>query len=390
MKVYGKVGYDTCRKKIPRIKNSLPSKFPVFSIVIPSYGGLGNIPQIVERIREKYTPDEVEIVLVVEGLKENEEKKVEELREKYDVKALVSKERLGKVNALNKGIKASKGDVLIFIDSDAEPLCDIVECVKEALSKGDFGSGVIVLDAKNLLQRMERLDYLNINTIVKLMSKDGICIGLNGAFIFAKREVVEKLNGFAHEIVEDVDFGIRASDAGFKPVFINKPCVKTTGPETLYGWFKQRKRWAIGGAAVVLRHLKTILKWWRYVFKNFALSYSAFIIYLLILLLPNGYLEKAVTTILAGVSWLFPPIIPFLYLGMMYFGIRSILAVFIGFFMYLVSLFFQLRMFKWKISPVDPIVYFFLYGPMWFLMTLGALVYVLIKRGNVRISGWKV
>ena len=369
---------------------TVPISSTVFSVIIPSYGGLGNIPEIVKEVRKNHPPADTEIVLVLEGLSKEDKERVKELEKKYKVRALVSEKRLGKVRALNKGIKASKGDVLIFIDSDSRPLCDIVACVADAIKEGDFGSGIINLRAENLLQRMERLDYLNINTIVRLMTRDNICIGLNGAFIFAKREVMEKLGGFAPEIVEDVDFGIRASAAGFKPVFINKQCVETTGPNTIASWFKQRKRWAIGGAACILKHLRTILGWWRYVFKNFALAYPAFIVYLLLLLFPNGYLEKLATTLLSGISWLFPPLIPLIYFGIIYFGARSIVTLIIGFLAYLLAVFFQARAIGWRLSPIDPVIYFFVYGPIWFMLTVGALVYVLIKGLNVKVSGWKV
>ncbi len=360
------------------------------SIVIPSYGGLGRIPENVQLIREKYGHKDVEIIIMLEGLSDEAEKKAKELANKYKLEVVISRERKGKVNALNEGISHSHGDAVIFIDSDAKIVGDIVTYVREALKNGDFGSGVILFRARNLLQRMENIDYLGINTIVYFMTKDNYSIGLNGAFIFAKKEVLDKIGGFAHEIVEDIDFGIRASEAGFRPVFIKKPCVETTGPATIKGWFKQRKRWAVGGAAVILKHLRAILRRWKVTLKNTILAYPAFAIYLLLFLLPNAYVEKLATTVLTYVTLLFPPILPLMYILLAYFGVRNLFLLGLGFIAYLGTLLWQKSIFQWKLHPADPLLYYFIYGPIWFMMTLGALLYVLIKGRNVTVSGWKV
>ena len=90
----------------------------LLSIIIPVYNGEKTISQCLEsiiKVFRKYK-NEVEIIVVNDGSKDNTIKKVKEVN--YSNLRLISKSNRGVSSARNRGIKAAVGNYIWFIDSD--------------------------------------------------------------------------------------------------------------------------------------------------------------------------------------------------------------------------------------------------------------------------------
>ena len=359
-----------------------------FSVIIPAFKDLGYTEEI---IRKLSGPD-VEFIVTADLLSERDKRKLRELAEDFPVKLDLSDERRGKVRSLNKAISMAEGDVFVFIDSDSRVLRkDLLKLVEDALKEGDFGSGVILLRGNSFIENMARIDYVAIDTSMYVGAKHKFSVGLNGAFIYAKREVVEALDGFAPEIIEDVDFAIRASLKGYRPVFIKEPCVETGTPRTWRGWYKQRRRWVVGGGAMLLKFWRKALPHARSVLPQIFCVNPVLIVFLPIFLLPDQLIYKLVLFVSTLLAAVFPPLIPFLYASIVYGFARQLLLIILGFAVIWLWFWYWAKRFRFKRFKKRHIpLYYFIYGPIWSALTVVWLIYTIIKRGRVTLPDWKV
>ncbi len=360
---------------------------PRFSVLIPAYKELGYTAENIEKLARQ---GDVEFLVAPQALSEEELDELKSLARRYPLRLFIYDEAVGKVAAVNEMIKHAQGDILIFVDSDTKIVNErLLDDVEEALKRGDFGSGVILTKGKGVLKGGIKVDYLNISAVLFLQSLVGFSFGLNGAFFFAKKKVVNELNGFAPMIVEDVDFGIRASEKGFRFVFIDKPCAVTDSPDTWKGWVKQRKRWYMGGVQAIIVHWKKIASR-PHIAALQTLAYApALPVYLSFLFLPNQYLEKIVVLLSSALVIPFGGLLPLFYVASLYLATKYLAVFLAGYPALLVWTMYWKKRWKVGISLKDTLAYYFVYAPLSFVLMMAATVQTLLKR-KIRAEDWVV
>ncbi len=359
-----------------------------FSVVLPAYKDLGHVVDNIKRLAR----EDVEFIVAADLLSEEDRKTLEALAERYPLKLDLSDERRGKVAALNSAIERAEGDIIVFVDSDARVVHpDLLGAIEKALERGDFGSGIILLRGESFFEKMARIDYISINASMYIGAKYGFSIGLNGAFIYAKRRVVDELGGFAREIIEDVDFALRASLKGFKPVFIEEACVETGAPSTLRGWYKQRKRWVIGGAVLLKKYWRRVLPHIKAAAPQVFAVNPVMVLLTPILLLPSHIFYTLLLILASVLASIFPPLLFLLYMSIAYGFAKQIFLVLAAFAIVFFWYWYWGRRFRFKGFKKRHIIpYFFVYGPVWSALTAVWVIITLAKGGNVTLKDWKV
>ena len=368
-----------------------PCYVPRFSVLLPAYRDLGSVFETIERLFSEER--DVEFVVGADLWSEGGLRRLEELSRRIPVKITASRERRGKVRALNDMIRMAEGEILVFIDSDVRIVSrGLLEAVGRALERGEFGGGRIQVRGETILERFVRIDYLGINAAIRTQELSGVSFGVNGAFMFAKREVVERIGGFLPVLTEDSDFGYRASEAGFRPVFAGDAVVETSAPKTLKEWFRQRVRWAIGGVQAARIHEKFH---WGHPLES-ALQATAmfpFWIPFLVLLLAPGALASRLLAVLASLASTQSQIIAVLaWLGWIGTIFAHPAVSVIGFAFTFLWWEYWKRELKFEgINPLDYVGYYFLYAPLWAAVLLGAIAYVAVCGPEIEsCCGWKV
>ncbi len=364
---------------------------PRFSVLLPAYRDPGSVFETIERLFSE--EKDVEFVVGADLWNEEDLQRLKDLSRNIPIKLSASDERRGKVRALNDMIRMAEGEILVFIDSDVRIVSQgLLKAVGLALGRGDFGGGKIQIHGETILERFVRIDYLGINAAIRTQEMSGVSFGVNGAFMFAKREVVERIGGFRPVLTEDSDFGYRASEAGFRPVFAGDAVVETSAPKTLKEWFRQRVRWAIGGVQAARIHEKFHR---RHPFES-ALQATAmfpFWIPFLVLLLAPGALASR---LLAGLASLAPTqsqiIAVLAWLGWIGTIFAHPAVSVVGFAFTFLWWEYWKRELKFEgITPLDYIGYYILYAPLWAAVLLGAIAYVAVRGPNIEsCCGWKV
>ena len=174
------------------------------SIVIPNYNGSKTILKTIKSIPKKY-----ETIVVDDCSTDGSVKLIEK---KYpNVKIIKLNKNKGAANARNVGIKKSKGDIILFIDSDMWFSRNAIDNLVKSASKADITFPKIVYENKQVMYPLFKIEkqYPHIT----------------GCFLI-KRKALGKLDQHFDEnygtYLEDYDFFIRCSLAGSKAKYIDK------------------------------------------------------------------------------------------------------------------------------------------------------------------------
>lgn len=112
----------------------------MISIILPTYNEKGNIVPLIQEIFQGLTK-EIEVIVVDDDSPDNTWQEVERLKETQGHLYLIRRiDRRGLVSALKEGIAASKGEVVVWLDSD---LSMPPQKIKELLSGIDQGYDVV-------------------------------------------------------------------------------------------------------------------------------------------------------------------------------------------------------------------------------------------------------
>jgi glycosyltransferase involved in cell wall biosynthesis len=147
-------------------------KSPLISIIIPVYNTEKYLAKCLENVINQ-TYKNIEIVVVNDGSSDNSIKIINEFREKDTRFILIEQSNHGISNARNSGIKASKGEYIVFIDSDDwvdlemceqlvnainEHEVDIVFCSYLREFRNGFNKPRYILDKERIFDKNESTD----------------------------------------------------------------------------------------------------------------------------------------------------------------------------------------------------------------------------------------
>ena len=186
---------------------------------------------------------------------------------------LISVAEKGAGPARNGGVAASVGEVLAFLDSDCVPEPQWIAEGLAALEKHDVvgGSVGIFVDAPDRLTATEAFEIVFAFQVERYLEREGFVVSAN---LFCRRDVFDRVGGFATEVSEDVDWCHRASAQNFRIGFARKA---TVGHPARRSWAELKRKWArINSQTFMLkrRNRSGKLLW---AFKCFLLPVSALV-----------------------------------------------------------------------------------------------------------------
>jgi len=170
----------------------------------------------------------------------------------------------GKAAALNEVFPESTGDLVVVLDADtviSKNFCDSIVAHFEDPSVGAVAGNVKVGNRRNLLTRLQALEYLISLTLDRAsQSQVGIVSVVPGAAGAFRRTAIEQVGGWPERtLVEDTDLTIALHRAGWKITYEPRAVSLTEVPETVPEVVKQRSRWIYGTSQVVSVNFETVL-----------------------------------------------------------------------------------------------------------------------------------
>lgn len=267
------IGGFLWRRKVLRERYNIPEhKLPSVSVLIPARNEEKVIGKLIESIAQmNYPKEKLEIVVINDGSEDRTEEIVKNYASHDErVKILnIPKEESGrgKSEALNKGLKISKNDVIAVYDADNIPEPDSLYKLCSALVNdkklaGCVGKFRAYNKERNLLTRLINIESIAFQWIIQagrwFFMKISFIPGTN--FVIWK-SVLEELGGWdINALTEDSELTFRIYEKGYRIKFLPLVASWEQEPEKLGTWIRQRTRWAMGNSYIISKYLKKIFR----------------------------------------------------------------------------------------------------------------------------------
>lgn len=244
------------KRKIKR--GEIAKKYnPCVSVIIPAWNeGVGIQTTIGSVLAATY--NNIEIIVVNDGSKDDTEKKVKELIRKQ--KSVLSNGKIikyfyqpnsGKGTALNLGIKKSTGEIILTMDADSahdsKTIENLVKYFQDPTIDAVVGN-VKVAHNNTIVGTLQKLEYtfgFYFKRVHSLFNAEYIFGGACAAF--RKKTTFSAIGLFdTQNKTEDIEYSMRTKLYGLKSVYAEDVVAFTEGASDLKGLFKQRLRWKKG------------------------------------------------------------------------------------------------------------------------------------------------
>jgi len=236
-------------------KNKSLKIFPRISLIVPAFNEAKTIQSCVQSLQELNYPN-YEVIVVDDGSTDNT---FEEASRCTGVK-IIRQENQGKPKALNNGINASTGEIIVTVDADTTIDKDALGQIAKRFSSneklGAVAGNVKVNPERKIINAVQSAEYATgINLIRKGQSVLGCVMIVPGPIAALKREAVEKVGCFSDDtFAEDFDITAKILKAGYRVEYEEKSLAYTDAPKNTEDLIKQRRRWYRGMMQVLDKH----------------------------------------------------------------------------------------------------------------------------------------
>ena len=240
------------------------------SFIVPAFNEEKTITDTIKAISNIDYDNIKEIIIVNDGSKDNTLRVVNSLKNKYANLRVIDKKNSGKADSINYALKYVLGEVVIVVDADSYP-------DKESLKKmlgffdnpevGAVTATCIPRNSKTKFEKMQAIEYRAIALTRKLLEFIESIYVVPGTLAVYRKKALMQTKGFdTKNMTEDVEMTWHLSKLGWKVRMCLNAYVTTEVPNKIKAWYKQRRRWALGG-------LQTIDKYKKSMFSNGMLGY---------------------------------------------------------------------------------------------------------------------
>jgi len=238
---------------------------PTVSVIVPCYNEGVVIESAIRSLLNLQYPA-VEIVVVDDGSTDDTyalAKRYEGVHDKSTVRVLRQR-NAGKGNALNRGILASHGDLVVCVDSDSrlEPASLLYAVPHFRDPKvGAVAGNVKVVNRHNLLTKMQALEYIEgLNMVRRSQGYFSAVNVIPGPLGMFRRSVLDEVDYYDDDtFAEDCDITIKILSHGWKIQYEPYAITWTEAPEKVRDFFRQRYRWTRGILQSLRKHRRHML-----------------------------------------------------------------------------------------------------------------------------------
>jgi cellulose synthase/poly-beta-1,6-N-acetylglucosamine synthase-like glycosyltransferase len=233
------------------------------SVLVPAYNEEKTIENTIKSIFSSGYPVK-ELIVLNDGSKDNTGNIVKKLLKKYPALKLINKENSGKGDSLNQGIKIAKGDLVAVVDADSYPANDSFGKMIGFFDDSSVGAATCVFVPRNRNNFFEKLQVIEYNVIAftrKLLGYVDAIYVTPGPLALYRKSALEEIGGFSTKnMTEDIEATWHLAYEGYKRKMCLATYATTTVPNKFKPWYKQRRRWNIGGLQCISQYKGCFLK----------------------------------------------------------------------------------------------------------------------------------
>jgi cellulose synthase/poly-beta-1,6-N-acetylglucosamine synthase-like glycosyltransferase len=297
---------------------------PMVSILIPVYNEELSIKSRIENILEsKYPRNKLEIIVIDSG----SDDKTRLIVESYfaGVVALITEKlRRGKASAINLGLQACKGDIIILTDGttlyDGQTILNLVNSFKDSKIGAVSGFYDVPNKDESHVTASEHKFWMLKDVIRKLESQVHSTSWLSGEGCAVRKGIICKVD--ENTLADDSNIALQVISKGYKAIVTEKAHFTERSPTEFSDYIRVKSRRALGGLIETLR-FKSMLFNSKYGYFGTVIFPYRFFVCVLSPILSCLLIGLTVPTVVELVS-----LIGFLVTSLIVFGLMSILVLF--------------------------------------------------------------
>ncbi|GHB08788.1 poly-beta-1,6-N-acetyl-D-glucosamine synthase [Modicisalibacter luteus] len=303
------------RKQTERPASAGDPNAPRVTVLVPCHNEGQNIDETIGHLfRQNYL--NLEVIAINDGSRDDTGERLDALARQYPALKVLHQVNQGKASAMNHGLAHASGEVIVGIDGDAVLDYDAVSWMVEHFLRsprvGSVTGNPRVRTRSTAIGKIQTGEFSSIIGLIKRAQRIyGMVFTISGVICAFRRSALEQIGGWSTDMItEDIDVSWKLQLSGWQVRYEPHAMCWVLMPETLRGLFRQRLRWAQGGAEAFLRHLGNAICWRNRRFWPLLLEYSISVVwcYSMLTLIVLGLLDLALVipswdTAAALMSW---------------------------------------------------------------------------------------
>lgn len=254
------------RKQTERPASASDPNAPRVSVLVPCHNEGKNIAETIYHLfRQNYL--NLEIITINDGSRDHTGDRLDALARQYPALKVLHQVNQGKASAMNNGLKQAGGEIIVCIDGDAVLDYDAVSWMVEHFLRsprvGSVTGNPRVRTRSTVIGMIQTGEYSSIIGLIKRAQRIyGMVFTISGVICAFRRSALEQTGGWSTDMItEDIDVSWKLQLTGWQVRYEPHALSWVLMPETLRGLFRQRLRWAQGGAEAFLRHFRKAIRW---------------------------------------------------------------------------------------------------------------------------------
>jgi len=236
------------------------------SFVVPAYNEGKSIRETVEHIFDIGYGNIREVIVVNDCSKDNTQEVVESLMKKYPkLKLINNKKNLGSAAASqNAGLKEAKGELIAIVDGDSFPAKLSINKMAGFFDDPKVGAVTCPVLARNknkFWEKIQGIEYQAISFARKLLEYVDAIYVTPGPLALYRKTTLDEIGGFDESnMTQDIEATWHLAHNGWDRKMCLGTHVTSIVPNKIKPWWRQRRRWNIGGLQCIYKYRKFIGK----------------------------------------------------------------------------------------------------------------------------------
>ncbi|WP_350308710.1 glycosyltransferase [Sanguibacter hominis] len=223
---------------------------PSVTVVVPAYNEGVVIDACLRSILASDCRD-MEVVCVDDGSTDDTYDRMRAFAAAHEKVRAIRQENAGKGAALNTGIAAARGDVLVLVDADGlfrpDTVSELLRGFRDARVGAVCGNDRPVNLDSVLTRLLALVSHVGTGLMRRALDVLGCLPVVSGNVGAYRRDVLDRVGPLRTDTLgEDLELTWRVHRAGYQVAFAPDALVYAESPSTLRGLWRQRVRWARG------------------------------------------------------------------------------------------------------------------------------------------------
>jgi len=237
------------------------------SLIVPCWNEEETIAETIEHLLQIEYSGLKKIIIVDDCSSDNSYKIAKKYEENYPKKVQVIQTPKQTGNAAGAKIYGSgfvDTELIGFVDADSYPEKASIKKLVGFFDNPKTGAVTCTIVPRNRNKLLEKMQVIEYNTIAftrKLLGYLDAIYTTPGPLAVYRKSAFDKIGGFdKNNLTEDIEIAWSLINQGYEIKMDLSTSTTTTAPDKFKEWYKQRRRWGIGGIQCIAKYKKEFMK----------------------------------------------------------------------------------------------------------------------------------